>query len=153
MLYIVALIAVGLLLIFIEIILIPGFGIAGLLGTGALVGSCFYADKTFGEPVSTIVIIINVLLVTAITIYVLRAKTWKKFQLKANITSKAGTDAEETLSVGDTGRTTSRLAPMGTARFNGKTYEVKSLEGYVDNDEDVSVVLIEDNKILVKKIN
>lgn len=152
MVYIIALILVGLLLLFIEIILIPGFAITGILGLGALAGSYFYADKTFGEPTSTIVLIADVLLVTVLTIYVLRAKTWKKYQLKTDITGHAGTDPHDNgLEVGDRGRSLSRLAPMGTARFNDKSFEVKSLEGFIEEGEEIVIVLIEDNKIIVKK--
>lgn len=152
MIYIVTLIFVGLLLLLIEIILIPGFAITGILGLGALAGSYFYADKTFGEPASTIVLIIDVLLVTALTIYVLRAKTWKRFQLKAGITSKAGAaPADCGIEVGDKGHCLSRLAPMGTAVFGGKSYEVKSLEGFIEEGEEVEVALIEDNRIIVRK--
>ena len=142
MIYIVTLIFVGLLLLLIEIILIPGFAITGILGLGALAGSYFYADKTFGEPASTIVLIIDVLLVTALTIYVLRAKTWKRFQLKTGITSKAGTaPADCGIEVGDKGHCLSRLAPMGTAVFGGKSYEVKSLEGFIEEGEEVEVAV------------
>lgn len=152
MIYIVTLILVGLLLLFIEIILIPGFAITGLLGLGALAGSYFYADKVFGEPTSTIVLVINVVLVTALTIYVLRAKTWKRYQLKTGITSRTGENLSDTgLDVGDKGHSLSRLAPMGTAVINGKKYEVKSLEGFIEEGEEIEIALIEDNKIIVKK--
>ncbi len=152
MVYIVTLILVGLILLFIEIILIPGFAITGLAGLAALAGSYFYADKTFGEPTSTIVLVVDVILVTLAVIYVLRAKTWRKFSLKTNISSKTGNNpADEGIAVGDKGRALSRLAPMGTAVFNGKTYEVKSLEGFIEDGEEVEIVLIEDNKIIVKK--
>ena len=56
----------------------------------------------------------------------------------------------ESLSVGDTGKAVTRLAPIGTARFDGKSYEVKSLEGMIDAGTDIEVVLFEDNKIYVK---
>lgn len=152
MIYIVTLIVVGLLLLLMEIILIPGFAITGILGLGALAGSYFYADKTFGEPTSTIVLIIDVVLATLAVIYVLRAKTWKRFSLKTNISSKtSGNPADEGIETGDRGHTLSRLAPMGTAIFGGKTYEVKSLEGFIEEGEEVQIALIEDNKIIVKK--
>lgn len=150
MFYIVTLIAVGLLLLFLEIILMPGFAITGILGLAALAGSWFYALKVFGDPVATVVLVVDIVLVTAVVVYVLRAKTWKRFQLKTNIDSKASGIAEGEVEVGDRGRTVSRLAPAGSARFGTRTYEVKSLEGYIEEGEDVEIVLIEDNRILVR---
>jgi membrane-bound ClpP family serine protease len=41
--FIVMLILIGLVLIFAEILLIPGIGVAGTLGVIALGGSCYYA--------------------------------------------------------------------------------------------------------------
>ena len=40
---IVTLIIVGLILIFAEVLIIPGVGVAGILGLLSLGGSCFYA--------------------------------------------------------------------------------------------------------------
>jgi hypothetical protein len=39
---------------------------------------------------------------------------------------------------------------MGSARFADCVVEVKALEGMIDPDSDVEVVLIEDGKIYVK---
>lgn len=150
MFYIVTLIAVGLLLLFLEIILVPGFAITGILGLAALAGSWFYARYVFGDPVATIVLVVDIVLVTAVVLYVLRARTWRRFQLKTNIESRVSGIGEGELEVGDRGRTSSRLAPVGMARFGTRTYEVKSLEGFIEEGEDVEIVLIEDNRIVVR---
>lgn len=151
MVYIVTLIVLGFLLLFIEILLVPGFAVTGILGVASLVGSYFYTEHAFGAPASTIVLIINVVGITVMTVYVLRARTWKRFQLKTSIESRVPTCPEDMgISLGDIGVTTSRLAPVGTARFNGKSIEVKSLEGFVEEGTNVEVVLIEDNRVTVK---
>lgn len=143
-------ILVGLVLIFAEILLIPGVGIAGILGLLSMGGSCFYAFYEFGNTVGAIVTAINAVLIVALTVWVLRAKTWKRMSLETNIDSKAVEGA--TLSVGEKGKTLTRLAPMGSARFGNYVVEVKALEGMLDPDTPVEVVLIEDNKIYVKPI-
>ena len=71
--------------------------------------------------------------------------------LETNISSKAVEGVF--LSVGDHGKTLTRLAPMGSVRFGDNVVEVKALEGMLDPGVDVEVVLIEDNKIYVKPIN
>ena len=148
---IISLIIIGLLLLFAEILLIPGVGFAGILGLVSLGGSCFYAFNQMGGTVGAIVTAVNVALVVGLSIYVLRAKTWKRLSLDTNIDSKAVADTG--LAVGDRGVTVSRLAPMGSVRFDTELIEVKALEGFVDPEVEVEVVLMEDGKIYVKPVS
>lgn len=150
--FLITLVLVGLVLIFAEILLIPGVGVAGVLGLLSMGGSCYYAFYEFGSTTGAIVTGVNVLLLVALTVYVLRAKTWKRFTLNTNIDSKAVPD-EEILSIGDKGKTVTRLAPMGAMRVGDNVVEVKALEGMIDPGVDVEVVLIEDNKIYVSPID
>lgn len=149
--FIITLILVGLVLIFAEILLIPGVGIAGVLGLLSMGGSCFYAFHEFGNTVGAIVTGVNAVLIAALTVWVLRAKTWKRMSLETNIDSKAVEGV--TLSVGERGKTVTRLAPMGSARFGNYIVEVKALEGMLDPETPVEVVLIEDNRIYVKPVD
>lgn len=146
----IVLILVGLVLIFAEILLIPGVGVAGILGLLSMGGSCFYAFHEMGTTTGIIITVINALLIVGLTVWVLRAKTWKRFTLDTNIDSKVFSLEGAKIAIGDRGRTITRLAPMGTARFGEDTYEVKALEGMVDPGTDVEIVLIEDNKIYVE---
>ncbi len=148
--FIITLILVGLVLMFAEIMLIPGVGVAGILGLLSMGGSCFYAFKEMGSTAGGIVTTVNVVLLVIMTVYVLRAKTWKRMSLETNIDSKA--IANVTVAVGDRGKTVTRLAPMGSARFDNYIVEVKALEGMLDPETRVEVVLIEDNKIYVKPV-
>ena len=148
--FIIVLILVGLVLIFAEILLVPGIGIAGILGLLSMGGSCFYAFNQLGTNAGVIVTVVNAVLIVALTVWVLRAKTWKRFTLNTNIESKAIDLFEEKLAVGDRGKTLSRLAPMGTAKIRDEIDEVKALEGMIDSGVEVEVVLIEDNRVYVK---
>ena len=150
--FIITLILVGLVLIFAEILLVPGVGIAGVLGLLSLGGSCFYAFTQIGTTAGTIVTAVNVVLIVSLTIWVLRAKTWKRLTLETNIESKAVSSDSDILAVGDRGRTVTRLAPMGSVKFGDHVVEVKALEGMIDPGVEVKVVLIEDKKIYVNNI-
>ena len=150
--FIITLIFVGLVLIFAEILLVPGVGIAGVLGLLSMGGSCFYAFYEFGNTVGAIVTAVVAVLIVALTIWVLRAKTWKRMSLETNIDSKAVPSEASIIAVGDRGKTLTRLAPMGSARFGDYVIEVKSLEGMLDPGIDVEVVLIEDNRITVRPL-
>ena len=151
--FVITLILVGLVLIFAEILLIPGVGVAGILGLLSMGGSCFYAFYEFGNTTGAIITAVNVVLVVALAVWILRAKTWKRFTLNTNIDSKAVMFDDNTIASGDTGRTVTRLAPMGTAIIGNETYEVKALEGIIDAGVEVEVVLVEDKKIYVKPVS
>lgn len=146
------LILIGLVLIFTEILLIPGVGVAGTLGVIALGGASYYAFYALGTMTGYVVTGINVLLLIALTVYVLRAKTWKRFTLNTNIDSKAIVPDDVPV-VGDKGKTATRLAPVGMVRIGNHTFEAKALEGMIDPGVLVEVVLIEDNKIYVSPVN
>ena len=57
---IIALIILGLVLILAEIFLIPGVGIAGLLGIASLVGSSVYAFMEIGNTAGLVISSVNV---------------------------------------------------------------------------------------------
>ncbi len=149
--FIITLILVGLVLIFAEILIIPGVGVAGILGLLSMGGSCFYAFNQMGNTAGAIVTGVNALLIVALTIWVLRAKTWKRLALETNIDSKA-VSSDGVISVGERGKTITRLAPMGMVLFDNDSVEVKALEGMIDPDVEVEVVMIEDNKVYVKPV-
>lgn len=148
-----SLIIIGILLIFAEIFLIPGMGIAGILGLLSIGGSCFYSFHEFGYLTGGIVTGVSAVLLTLLMVYLLRAKTWKRMSLETNIDSMAVTDDSSVVRVGDMGRTTTRLAPTGAVRFGDNLVEAKALDGMLDPGADVEVVMIEDKKIYVRMID
>lgn len=145
---VISLIIIGLLLLFAEVFIIPGIGAAGILGLLSLVGSCVYAFWELGNLVGAIVTSCVLVLLVGLTVYVLRAKTWKRVSLNTNIDAKA--IPEVTVVVGDEGKTLTRLSPMGQAIIGGESLEVKALEGMINPNVEVVVVMIDDNKIYVK---
>lgn len=153
MLFIASLIFFGILLLLIELLLIPGVGVAGFLGLAALIAAPYYAFVHLGTESGIIVTAIILILIALTIIYILRAKTWKKFETTTVIDSRLNEETER-LSVGMTGKTITRLAPMGTARFGDVRCEVKSDDNsMINTGSDVEIVRIEDKKIYVKPIN
>lgn len=149
---IITLILVGLVLILAEILVVPGIGVAGVLGLLSLGGSCYYSFYEYGHTVGGIVTAANALLLIVTLIYVLRAKTWRRMSLETNIDAKAVEDDSSYLHVGDKGVAVTRLAPMGTARFGKHVVEVKAIEGIVNPGAVVQVAVIEDRKIYVSTV-
>jgi len=150
---VITLIIIGLVLVLAEILLVPGVGVAGILGLVSLGGSCFCAFNEFGNLAGGIVTGINAVLLVSLSVWVLRTKTWKRMSLETSIDAKAVDDEASWVSVGDTGVAITRLAPMGTVRFGDRTAEVKALEGMVDAGREVEIVIIEEGRIVVSPVN
>lgn len=148
---VISLIIIGLLLVFAEILIIPGVGVAGILGVAAMAGSCVYAFMEMSQMAGIIITAVNALLLVLITIWVLRAKTWERFALATNIDSKAIVPEVEVVP-GTVGVTVTRLAPMGTARFGDLRMEVTAREGIIDPGVEVEVVEVDGIKVYVSAV-
>lgn len=148
--FIITLLFIGLVLMLLEIFVIPGIGVAGFLGVAALIAGC-YLSFGFGTTVGLIVTGCVLVVLIILICLALREKTWSRLALNTKVESSAGQDSN-IVSVDDIGETTTRLAPMGTARINGTAVEVKSFEGFLNRGTKVKVVMIEDNIIYVKPV-
>ena len=145
---VISLIIIGLLLVFAEVLIIPGVGVAGILGVAAMAGSCVYAFMEMSQTAGIIVTAVNAVLLVLITIWVLRAKTWQRLALQTNIDSKAIVPEADVVP-GTIGITVTRLAPMGTARFGDLRLEVTAREGIIDPGVEVEVVEVDGIKVYV----
>ena len=148
---VISLIIIGLLLVFAEVLIIPGVGVAGILGVASRAGSCVYAFMEIGQTAGIIVTAVNAVLLVVITIWVLRAKTWERLALATNIDSKAIVPEAEVVP-GTVGVTITRLAPMGTARFGDLRLEVTAREGIIDPGVEVEVVEVDGIKVYVAAV-
>ena len=146
---VITLILVGIILILVEILLIPGIGIAGILGLASICGSAYYAFAHLGPWTGVIVTVVNIALLAVLIFYALRGKTWKRLELDTVIDKHI---KEEEVAVGDRGMAATRLGPIGSARINDKSYEVTSLEGMIDAGTRVESVHMEHNKIYVRPV-
>lgn len=150
--FIITLIIIGQALLFIELAIIPGLGVAGVLGLGAIAGSCYLSFANISTTAGIMIILINIILATIVVMLTLRKKTWKRFSLDTNIDAKIDTPIKEKgVSVGDTGTAITRLAPSGTAIINGNTLEVTTRGALIDPQKNIEVIEISTNKVYVKE--
>lgn len=148
---IIMLIVLGIILILVEILLIPGFAVTGILGVGSLVLACYFGFTYLGTRAGVIIIVGEVILLSVLLYYALRAKTWKKLSLHTNIDAKVDEHPEtKGLVKGMEGFTTTRLNPMGRAKIGGFDLEVRSIDGLIDERTEIVIDSIEDEKIFVK---
>lgn len=148
-----SLILAGIIFMLVEMLLIPGVGIAGIFSLISLGAACWYSfdfiSPSAGWWVTATVLLIMVVMITVI----LRSKTWKRFELNTEVTSKVNTD-QQRLKVGDKGFAQTRLAPIGTGCFGNVTCEIKSADNsMISAGTEVDVTAIVDNQVLVKPVN
>ena len=145
----ITLILVGIILILAELLIIPGVGVAGILGILSICGASWYSFAFIGPLAGTIVTVFNGATLSVLTFFALRSRTWKKFELNTVIEKK---ESGINVNVGDRGRTVTRLAPMGTASISDTRMEVTALEGMIDAGTEIEVAHIEKNKIYVRPV-
>ncbi|MBQ8221177.1 MAG: NfeD family protein [Bacteroidaceae bacterium] len=148
---IIALIIVALVLMVIEMLLIPGFGIAGLGAIGAFGYANYYAFTEIGNLAGFITLTSTLFLAIVIIVFVLRSRSMDKLALNKNIDSTVANEASKAVRVGDTGVTITRLALIGNALINDSIIEVRSCDGFLDENTPIIVERIVENVIMVKK--
>ena len=147
---IITLIVIGIVLLLAELLLIPGIGVAGILGLLSLVGANFIAFFYHSQTMGVIVLFLSVAICVLAVTYALRAKTWKRLSLHQEIEAKAiPLPQEQGIHVGMKGKTLGRLIPSGKARFGAVDVEVYAFQGVIDPGTEVEVIQIEDLRIFV----
>ena len=145
------LLIIGLILILIEILFIPGTTVFGIFGILAIFYSDYLSFQYFGTEFAIVYSIANSILVLFVVIYSLKTNTWKRIALN-KIHNVKVENKFDSLKVGDEGKTTSALRPYGKAIFSDKFYEVKSSENFIDENKKIKIINILQDKIIVKKI-
>ncbi len=145
------LILIGLSFLVLEILVIPGTGVAGVIGFILMGVGIWQAYSVYGSTAGHYTLAGTFILTILMLLFALRSKTWKKIMLKKNIDSKVNVIEKGKISVGDIGKTISRLAPMGKALFGNDYYEVGTTGEFLDNGEDIVIEKIDGNKIFVKR--
>lgn len=139
---------VGLSLIILEIIFIPGTTVAGIIGFLFLIyGNYLSFEK--GALEGGLVLTATLLFTVVMTIYAFKNKSWEKFSLKNESASKVNEDLGLNLKVGDEGKTVSALRPYGKAMFFESDYEVKTMGDFAEAGTKVKIKKIDNKNIFV----
>lgn len=155
---------IGILLIVVEIFIIPGFGVPGIIGALLLifslgaslignVGLDFPSIDAISQAVWTlcITLILGIATMVSISKYLPDNRYVSKLILQ-NASDRTGgfvsKSSNENLS-GATGITTTPLRPSGMATINNNRVDVVSQGGYIDSDTPVVVVSTDSNRTVV----
>lgn len=143
----------GLVFLAAEIVFIPGTTVVGLVGFGLLAAGVWFAYRDLGSNTGHVLLAASAA-VTGLLVYLgLRPK---------NLARVALTDVHNThvrdarlpdVLPGATGRTLSALRPAGTVLFDNNRREVTTRGEFVPAGTEVRVLRIEQNRIVVERIN
>ena len=147
------LVILGVVLLLVEFMLIPGVTIAGIGGVISFGVSVFLSFKYWGNLVGIIVLLSIVVFIPVLLYFLFKGKAVKPIMLNSDIESKVITVDSEKIHINDEGITIGRLAPIGRAKINGTNVEARSLGNYVEPKTKVRVIKIEGNTVIVEPIN
>jgi membrane-bound ClpP family serine protease len=142
----------GIVLIFLEIFVIPGTTIFGVMGTAAVIASIFFAYKLLGTNYGHLSIVGGFIVFMVFFYAGRKLMDDNQMSLKRELTGKVN-EFVANVKVGDVGKTFSDVKPNGKAFFGDEKLEVFSNGSYIDREIDVKIIKIEQNKIIVKPLN
>jgi len=152
-----ALFAFSMFLIFLEIFVIPGFGVAGIIGFTGILGAILWSFgiDNMEEGLITLGIAFIFILFGVVMLIRLLPRLIKKGKgiFLSNILKP---DVKKTIDeyaflVGKNGTTVTVLRPSGTIKVDGMKYDAVSEDGFIDADINIEVAYVEGNRIVVDK--
>ncbi len=166
---------VGLLLLVVEVFVLPGFGIAGILGILLLISGLalslfpIVSSPELGWILPNISVVMNSFAIVSICIVlalILSFYLSKKLLTKRNFLSDSavltadGKDYKVILSnkftneelIGKQGETISVLMPGGKVVVDSETFDSIALSGYIEKGKRIEVVKISNTQLVVKEI-
>lgn len=150
---VILLIVIGLILIIVELVFIPGTTLIGILGFVLAGIGIWIGYAALGTTVGHIILGASVLVAGFTFFYSFRTDAWSRFALNDQIKSRVNDEYQHNLIVGETGITVSALRPQGTAIFNEKRHEVQTTGEFLAPNTQIRIISLNNNKITVEEIS
>ncbi|MBI3500166.1 MAG: hypothetical protein HY063_00065 [Bacteroidetes bacterium] len=126
---IILLILLGLILLMLEILFVPGM-VLGFISIVLMLVGIIFAFKDYGTTTGIAVFFGTGIATAAAVYWAFHSSLWKKLQVQSSIEGKANVLKEE-IKVGDEGKTISRLNPIGKAFIRNQQAEVQAMDGFI----------------------
>ena len=152
---VILLIIAGMLALGVELFIIPGFGLVGVLGLGALLAGAITAWVEFGALWGIIAFIGVLAGATLMAVTVLRSKlVRKRLILDTHLTPGCGTESQDLAPLlGKTGVAATDLRPAGIAIIEESRVDVVSEGGYIDRGTKITVIAIDGPRVIAAPSN
>ena len=152
---------IGLGLIALEVFVIPGFGVAGILGITLMLGSVFFVfDKAYEFRTAVMWLSVSVILSAGLVILaaVLLPETqlFRRLALSTVMDTQMGYHSSSSEDfqayLGQSGTALTPLRPSGTARIANNRVDVVTVGDFIAQDSIVQVVSVEGPKVFVEAV-
>jgi membrane-bound ClpP family serine protease len=150
---IISLLIIGLVLLIVEVVFIPGTTIVGILGVIFSITGVVISYRHFGNTTGFYVLLSTLLATGGALYYSFKSGTWDRFSLKDTSKGKVNEGLTATLSVGELGVAVSTLRPSGKAEFKNELFEVRSQGGYIEARTKVRIIEINQQQVIVEPLN
>lgn len=148
-----SLILVGLVLLIIEIIFVPGTTLVGIVGFALMMAGIVLTFRHHGTEAGWISLGITSVVSGAVLYLSFTTNVWSRFSLKSSIDGKVNEGELIDLREGMEGKAVSALRPVGKAELNNRTFEVRTLGTYLDSGSKIRIKKISSHQIIVEPIN
>lgn len=166
------LLGVGVVLLMLEVFVIPGFGVVGILGIGAVLGAlCLmmlnnhYFDFEYvsqNQMVSVALILFSCILLIVVLFFILSSKLLNnKFFRKIALTQTMTTTTElnqidnsivsHTHLIHQIADTYTDLRPSGKIILNGEVYDALTKGNFIDKGKKVEILAVFNNSLVVRE--
>ena len=151
--YAIILLAVGVLLIGIEVAIIPGFGLVGALGVGALLYGAFIAYQNYGSAWGFVAIGLGTAAAGLGVYGSFKLGLTKRMVLEEQVVGDSSDlPAQAEKLVGQVGIALSDLRPAGIAKINGQRIDVIAAEGeYIESGSAIEIIDINQNSVVIQR--
>ena len=151
-----AIFVLGIILLGVEIFLIPGFGVTGILGIIGIVSSIFMSFGINNIAAATLVVfislIVDIILIILIARFFVKSKDLKRNVILDSDTSGYNSSVSYNELLNKEGIADTFFRPSGYIIIDNKKYDAISEGEFIDKGSKLKVVLVEGNKIVIKKI-
>lgn len=156
--------AAGIVLLLIEAFVIPGFGIAGVLGIIALLGGLMLSTVGDGATMDALMgaasrlglsLVVAVVASLVILRYLPNTRVGRHLVLSTDLTAKSGFTSEPLAEhdlVGKLGVAMSTLRPAGIADIEGKRIDVVSDGEFIEAGQPIRVDHVDGNRVVVRHV-
>ncbi len=152
---VVVLLLSGIVLLGIELFILPGFGVAGIMGLLAMGAGLVAAWFHFGAFWGSLAIAGTVAVSIVMLVVTFRSKVIRnRFVLDTHLRPGGGTESQDlSAMVGKTGMSHTDLRPAGIAEIEGERLDVVSDGGYIEKGIPIRVIEIEGPRVIVAPVD
>lgn len=144
-------VVLGIALVVIEVLFVPGTTFVGLIGFLLMALGVWYCFDSYGSTYGILLASISLMLMVLVFYWGYKKNIWKKFALNAENDARLAQKSINYLEVGQEGITISALRPSGIAEFNGKRAEVQTFGELLDAGTNVKIIEIKGNEVFVTR--